>query len=100
MFEGACRVIRLVRAIRRGWIKLHKEAAQQEDQPYLMWADDGQVCPVSYEEQRYEDTIHPFNLLWLLACLLGVTQQARLMQDHSNIAGTIQLFPVYSPRSW
>ena len=43
----ACRVIRLVRAIRRGWIKLHKEAAEQEDQPYLMWADDGQVCPVS-----------------------------------------------------
>ena len=41
--SNACRVVRLVRAIRRGWIKLHQETKPEDDPPYLMWADDGQV---------------------------------------------------------
>jgi hypothetical protein len=44
------RIVKLVRAIRKGWIKTGKakRAEQQQPQVYLLWGDDDQVnaiCP-------------------------------------------------------
>lgn len=36
-------MVKLVRAIRKGWLKVNKEAEdEQEPKPYLLWAEDGQ----------------------------------------------------------
>uniref|UniRef100_A0A1D2A9E9 Ribosome biogenesis protein BOP1 homolog n=1 Tax=Auxenochlorella protothecoides TaxID=3075 RepID=A0A1D2A9E9_AUXPR len=37
------KVVKLVRAIRRGWLKLGAPPAEEADKPYLMWQDDGQA---------------------------------------------------------
>lgn len=41
----ACRVVKLVRALRKGWLKPRSQRAPQEEEapPYLMWEDDGMV---------------------------------------------------------
>lgn len=38
-----CRVVKLVRALRKGWIKRDKEEPKSEPEAYLLWADDGKV---------------------------------------------------------
>jgi general stress protein 26 len=40
-----CRVVQLVRAIRKGWLKTNKQRQQraEEQQVYLLWGDDDQV---------------------------------------------------------
>jgi hypothetical protein len=44
-FAVHCRIVKLVRAIRKGWIKTGKakRAEQQQPQVYLLWGDDDQV---------------------------------------------------------
>ena len=37
-----CRIVKLVRALRKGWIKREKEEPK-EPEAYLLWADDGIV---------------------------------------------------------
>lgn len=37
------RVVKLIRAIRKGWLKVStEEEEEQEPKPYMLWADDGQ----------------------------------------------------------
>lgn len=40
-----CRIVKLVRALRKGWIKTTAErrAVQQEPEAYLLWEDDGLI---------------------------------------------------------
>lgn len=40
---NGCRVVKLVRALRKGWIKRESEDPK-EPEIYLMWADDGNVA--------------------------------------------------------
>ena len=65
-----CRVVRLVRAIRKGWIKLHQEPAKDAEEPYLLWADDGQasdktpaglsyIAPPKPQLPGHEESYHP-----------------------------------------
>ena len=37
------RIVKLVRALRKGWIQRDKPAVDEEPKPYLLWADDGQA---------------------------------------------------------
>lgn len=38
------RIVKLVRAIRKGWLKVGKRRQRPQEQPmYLMWGDDDQV---------------------------------------------------------
>lgn len=37
------KVVKLVRAIRKGWLKVGPPPAEEADRPYLMWQDDGQA---------------------------------------------------------
>ena len=41
--RASCRVVKLVRALRKGWLKPRSEQPPKEDQEasYLMWQDDG-----------------------------------------------------------
>ena len=39
----AKKVVKLVRALRRGWIKLDKDKVKEEPKAYLMWADDADM---------------------------------------------------------
>ncbi len=43
--ECAClyRIVKLVRALRKGWIQRDKPAVDEDPKPYLLWADDGQA---------------------------------------------------------
>ncbi len=41
---GACRIVKLVRALRKGWIKADRGAPPEEPPAYLLWADDGLVA--------------------------------------------------------
>lgn len=38
-----CRIVKLVRALRKGWIKRDRQVAPQEPATYLMWDDDLQT---------------------------------------------------------
>ena len=41
---GACRIVKLVRALRKGWIQTTAERAavvREEPPAYLLWQDDG-----------------------------------------------------------
>jgi hypothetical protein len=41
---AACRIVKLVRAIRKGWLKVGKQREKrQEPSMYLLWGDDDQV---------------------------------------------------------
>jgi hypothetical protein len=50
-----CRIVKLVRAIRKGWIKTGKakRAEQQQPQVYLLWGDDDQVIESCLAVQRF-----------------------------------------------
>lgn len=37
--QHVCRIVKLVRALRKGWIK--REAAPEKPDTYLIWEDDG-----------------------------------------------------------
>lgn len=41
---AACRIVKLVRAIRKGWLKVGKRREKRQEPPvYLLWGDDDQV---------------------------------------------------------
>ncbi len=44
---GACRIVKLVRALRKGWIKADRGAPPEEPPAYLLWADDGLVAEIT-----------------------------------------------------
>jgi hypothetical protein len=42
--------VKLVRAIRKGWLKVGKQRRRPQEQPmYLMWGDDNQVRWTGFE---------------------------------------------------
>ncbi len=61
--ERLCRIVKLVRALRKGWIKTTAEraAVQQEVEAYLLWEDDGLIS---------SKTPHGGELLLLIAAYL------------------------------
>lgn len=64
-----CRIVKLVRALRKGWIKRDRQVAPQEPATYLMWDDDLQTedKTLAGGTPIYSDTAPPTpNLLLLI----------------------------------
>lgn len=92
MYEIMCRIVKLVRALRKGWIKrTDKTTVPEKPLAYLLWADDGlasdktatglsYIPPPKPQLPSHADSYNPpqeylptevcnITLLWFACCL-------------------------------
>jgi hypothetical protein len=63
------RIVKLVRALRKGWIKRDRQVAPQEPATYLMWDDDLQTEDKTLAGGLFNDSCVDVLLCTLLASL-------------------------------